>query len=454
MKKFRKVLSLICAMAFLTMLLAACGQSGSSKDQGTTQAPTTQAATTAAATQAPAPATLRFSWWGGDARHEATLAAVDAYMKLNPHIKIEAEYGGFDGYEQKLKTQLASGTAADVMQVDQPWLFELTSRGDIFVDLAAQSSFDSKTFDESFLKDFCTFNGKLVGVPTGINAMIAIVNKTLADKLGFAISDKMDAETLTEQIKKLRETDKKYYLMNYDGQSHYIMGLIQELVGKPAIKDDFTLGFTKEDAAKAYQRFITQVEAGYYEPIGEAALFSSKPEQNPKWINQEILMTTDFTSNMKRNIEALPKDVQLEIALPVVSKDSKIGASIVRPAQIMSVNINSAAQQEAVKFLNWFLNSPDAAVILGDVRSVPASASARQAAADAGKINPLATKGLELGLTSRQIPDNALESNSELGQIDADITSKVEYKKLTPEKAAEELVNKLTAKLDELKKAK
>lgn len=38
--------------------------------------------------------TLRFSWWGGDDRHEATLKAIELWNKKYPDIKIEPEYGG------------------------------------------------------------------------------------------------------------------------------------------------------------------------------------------------------------------------------------------------------------------------------------------------------------------------------------------------------------------------
>ena len=41
--------------------------------------------------------TIRFSWWGGDVRHQATLAAIDRFEQLNPDVTIEAEYQGFDG---------------------------------------------------------------------------------------------------------------------------------------------------------------------------------------------------------------------------------------------------------------------------------------------------------------------------------------------------------------------
>ena len=61
--------------------------------------------------------TLRFSWWGGDERNEATLDVIEAYEKEHPNITIEAEYSGDDGYQEKLSTALAGNTAADIIQM-------------------------------------------------------------------------------------------------------------------------------------------------------------------------------------------------------------------------------------------------------------------------------------------------------------------------------------------------
>ncbi len=46
------------------------------------------------------PVTLRFSWWGGDERHEATLAVIEKFEEENPDIIIEPEYSSFDCYKE------------------------------------------------------------------------------------------------------------------------------------------------------------------------------------------------------------------------------------------------------------------------------------------------------------------------------------------------------------------
>ena len=81
------------------------------------------------------PVTLRFMWWGGDARAEATLDVIEAYEKEHPWVTIEAEYGSSDGYQEKLTTQLVSGNAADIIQMGTGWMpGYVESNEDYFVD--------------------------------------------------------------------------------------------------------------------------------------------------------------------------------------------------------------------------------------------------------------------------------------------------------------------------------
>ena len=79
--------------------------------------------------------TLRFSWWGGDERNEATLKVIEAYEKEHPNVTIEAEYSGDDGYQEKLSTALAGKTAADIIQMGPGWMPSYVKQGDFFIDL-------------------------------------------------------------------------------------------------------------------------------------------------------------------------------------------------------------------------------------------------------------------------------------------------------------------------------
>lgn len=269
--------------------------------------------------------TLRFSWWGGEDRHAATIAAIEAYKQIAPNVTIEAEYQGFDGYEQKIKTQLAGGTSADIMQLDLPWLQELTSKGDFFLDLGNSSEFDAAGFDQDFLNNFGVYNDQLVAVPTGVNSYCMIINKTLADKLGIQTDVEWDWDSIYEAGKKLHEEDSSKYLLLADHAAlrQDIVTMLKQRTGAQWVNEDYTVGFSKEDAVASFEWLHKAMEAGVYQPIGESDLFFGKIDQNPKWINQEIPMAPSMSSTLLSLKNVLPDGVEIVTSLPVIAKDAK-----------------------------------------------------------------------------------------------------------------------------------
>ena len=108
--------------------------------------------------------TLRFSWWGGDTRHQATIAAIERYMELNPNITIEYEYMGFDAYYQKLLTQLAGGTAPDISSIDYKWIGDLYAQDKPFINVNdIRDKIDLSNFDQNFLENYCSVGNYLIG---------------------------------------------------------------------------------------------------------------------------------------------------------------------------------------------------------------------------------------------------------------------------------------------------
>jgi oligogalacturonide transport system substrate-binding protein len=80
---------------------------------------------------------MRFAWWGGAARHAATLKALALFEQRHPGLKVKAEYMGFAGYLERLTTQIAGGSEPDVMQINWAWLAMFSKRGNGFANLEA-----------------------------------------------------------------------------------------------------------------------------------------------------------------------------------------------------------------------------------------------------------------------------------------------------------------------------
>lgn len=289
-------------------------------------------------------------------------------------------------------------------------------------------------------------------MPTGVNAYCLIINKSLMDKLGIPSDIKWDWDTIYEEGKKLHEKDSSKYLLLAD---HGILAIdftnmLKQRTGKEWIDDHYTLGFTQEEAAEALAWIDKALKAGVYQPLGESDLFFGKGEQNPKWINQEIPMTFAMSSLYITQTSVLPQGTETITALPVIAKDAKDTSVLVRPSQLLAISKSTKHPEEAAKFMNWFLNDPEAALILGDVRSIPASKPSQEAAVKAGKINAEISNAVELGLANAGIVDNEIATNSEIDAILQEIIEKVSYGKASPEDASKELIEKLNAKLKEL----
>ena len=97
MKKKKFLRAFVSTLLVGSMALTGCGKKDDDKKEDkTTAAPTTEATqsgnndTTEATSESGGAGydecTITFDWWGGDSRHEATQAAVDAFMKKYPGI--------------------------------------------------------------------------------------------------------------------------------------------------------------------------------------------------------------------------------------------------------------------------------------------------------------------------------------------------------------------------------
>ena len=108
-------------------LLAACGGSGSSS------------AVSAPASVSTAPAegdvSLSISWWGGESRHEAYNAAIDAFMQSHPSITVNPTFSAWTGWEDSMSTKFAGGVGEDVCQINWNWMYKYSSSAQTFMDL-------------------------------------------------------------------------------------------------------------------------------------------------------------------------------------------------------------------------------------------------------------------------------------------------------------------------------
>jgi oligogalacturonide transport system substrate-binding protein len=398
---------------------------------------------------------LRFMWWGGESRHKATMDAIQLYMKQNPNVKISGEYGGFSGYQQKLLTQLAGGTAADIIQIDQPWMADLMSQGNLFVNLYRAKGMDISEFDKNFLKNQCTWKRQLVGLPTGLNGLTYVANAVFLKKYHIASDFKWNWDNLVETGAKIHRENKNDYLLVIGGDQ--IRMLIKMYVKQHTgvsqwINNDFTPGFDQKSLTEALTYYQKLIQSGTVPPMEELILFEAKMENNPKWSAGEIGISQDWVSTVDRYY--LNGKVKLDVMLPPVLPKAKTAGIFVRPSQLLVINKKSSHVKEATKFVNWFFNNPEAILTLGTARGIPPTKIGLKTLEKKKLLDPNVVKGLNLAVKNTGVPENALSNNKELLNIFTDYIQTVGFGKLSPEEAAGRMLKDIKAKLAELKAQK
>jgi oligogalacturonide transport system substrate-binding protein len=396
---------------------------------------------------------LRFSWWGNDQRTAATLKVIDLYMKKNPNVKIEAEYRGKSD-QAKIATQLAGGTVADVVQLNPPWMPDMTRNGDFFVDFKTEKRLiDLSGFDQKFLKAHGVYNGKLVGLPTGINARATLINKTAAKELAVptSLNTKWTWDDLYNVGKTVNSKDVNKYFLNCDSRTlgtFVLRPYIKQKTGRQIIKENYKPGFSKRNLEDALGYIAKLYSAKVVQPVQEANVFMDVTSTNPKWINGDIICEFMWTSQF----DGASKNTRGNMGAFIMPLDPKAKDTgmIVQPSQLLAVSKRSKNINEAVKFVNFFLNDPEAGKILKDCRSIPAVKQVREACNKAGLLKKIVVSGVNYGLEHAGMTDNGLSSNAEIEKIFTYAIEKVGYG-TSVNKVADETMKLLNDKLRILK---
>ncbi len=398
---------------------------------------------------------LRFSWWGADARHKATLAAIKQYETLNPGVKIEGEYGAFANFYLKLITQLNGNTAPDVFQVDYKWVYDLLSQNrKWFVDMkTVGDKIDLSGLDMKYAMAWGSDDNYLIGLPMGVNAIGLVYNKSLLEKAGVAISDSWDWDDLLEAGAKVKKLGKDYYaaFFNKSYLNYMVKVQIKQKTGNDLITKDYKLGFTKKDMVEVFTYLQKLLDTGTIPPFEEIVPFEMVyADQTPNWLSQKYAICPT-SSSLIPSIRTASK-FELGVARYPIYKEAKNPGLITAPTMLLALNSRSPNLPEAIKFANWILNDKDAALTLGDVRGMPASKFARDVLGANNRLDKHIQSMVEKAIPFTGGPEGELSQNQEVVTILDDYIQQVGYRKMTPEKAADGLMKDLAYKATEMSK--
>lgn len=309
--------------------------------------------------------TLSIMWWGTDARHEATLKALDLYTQQNPGVKFKPEHMAWDAYWQKLPTLAASKTMTDVLQMDAAYLQEYVSRGQ----LEELSDLDLTGIVDSGVIENLKIDGKLYGIPLSQNAQGTAYNKVELEQYGIPLPHK--DWTYDEYFQWARDARAKLPEGKYpigDTTTWDFFNYYQTAMGKPPIMSDGGKTFTldKDLFMKFYQTYEQFRKDKIVPPAEQSAAFlENDPQADP--MASGVVMTRGATTGSVSALEQLMPGKVGVVNMPT----GPAGGGWAQSTIFLSVSTNSKNKEEAKKFVKWFITDESAGDALGLTRGIP-----------------------------------------------------------------------------------
>ncbi|HWM15781.1 MAG TPA: extracellular solute-binding protein [Microbacterium sp.] len=315
------------------------------------------------------PVTISFSWWGNDERALLTEEAIDVFEEQNPGVTVETTFSAIDAYIPKLATQIASGSQPDLFLIPMESVKEYTEKGattDLTEYIGSEISIDDIPETNQRIGQIDgTFYGFTLGTATYGWAYDPIAFEEAgvdAPTAGFTWDDLIDAG---EKIRaasggaKAAITDPGGYI------AHFSTWLVQN--GKQTFTDEGGLGFKESDLEEWFDLMQELRDSGASTDPQTTSTLDQSMQNSGFALGKSAgeFIAASITGAFVDTIGA--EHVALA---PMPSDTDTLGMSMAG-TNVAAVSPESDHPDVAAKLLNFLINDPEAAEILGLTRGIP-----------------------------------------------------------------------------------
>jgi multiple sugar transport system substrate-binding protein len=320
------------------------------------------------------PVTIRFAWWGNDKRTQETFEVIEAFEAENPGIRVEGEYSDFGGYWDKLATQVAGGSAPDIIAMSGSYPGEYASRG-VLLDLAeVEGQIDTSKFAEG-TEELGLIDGTRYTVTAGVNSMSMVLDTAVFEEAGVELPDD-ESWTWDDYIELSAELTSK----SPDGTYGTT----------PMTNDSFLMVWARQHGESLYSEDGTEVAVS---PATLVEWFDMNKElMENKGAPPAALSVEDIASgspeatlmgqgkqamkiSWSNQMNAYSGNAMEMMKLP---GESATPGSWLRSSMEYGISARTEHPEETATFLDFLVNSPDAAAIILIDRGMQANLDVRE----------------------------------------------------------------------------
>ncbi|MGW5878157.1 ABC transporter substrate-binding protein [Nocardiopsis terrae] len=420
-RRRRPLLATTAAVAALVMAATACGSSESDGDV----------------------VELRFSWWGADDRHSTMQEAIDVFEEQNPGIKVSPDYTDWGSYWDRLATSTAANDAPDIFMQEERYLREYGQRGAL-ADLGQYGDQLDLSALDPLVAETGVLDGQTFGIPTGVNAYAIMADPQAFEEAGVEMPDDTswtwdDYVEIANEVSEATDGE----LVGVQSMAYNESGfqIFARQRGENLYAEDGTLAFSKETMTSWFEITERLLEGGGQPSASESVeIEAGGPDQSVLSTNQGA-MAHFWTNQLGGISESSGRDIEL-LRYPGETEHERTGMYL-KPAMFYAVSANSEHPEEAAKFVDFMLNSEDAAELTLSDLGLPSNVDMREHIL--GDLPPADERSAAF---LEEITEDIVDGNppppigaGEVVEITKRTSDDLGFGDLTPEEAAEQFIN-------------
>ncbi|MFV2197810.1 ABC transporter substrate-binding protein [Nocardiopsis sp. LOL_012] len=425
LRRRSRLLPVAAGACALVMAATACGSGGGETEDGVVE--------------------LRFAWWGADDRHATTQEVIDLFEAENPDIKVVADYTDWSSYWDRLATSTAAGDAPDIMTQEERYLREYGDRGAL-ADLSEYSDvLDLSQIDPS-VANSGDLDGATVGVATGVNAYTIVADPAAFEEAGVEMPDD-DSWTWEDYVEISAEiseaTDGEVVGTQSMAYNETGFSIFARQHGEKLYNEDGSLGFSKETLTEWFELTEELLDnGGQPEASQSVEIEAGGPDQSVLATNSGA-MAHFWTNQLGGLTGSAGRDLEL-LRYPGETESDRTGMFF-KPAMFYAVSSESDHPEEAARFVDFLVNSQEAADLILADRGLPANLQVRESILSSLPEADAQSAGFLADIEGTIVDGNPPPpiGAGDVVEIIKRTTDQLAFGELTPEEAAEQFISEV-----------
>ncbi|KRE76700.1 ABC transporter substrate-binding protein [Arthrobacter sp. Soil761] len=324
------------------------------------------------------PVTLTFQAFANTPEGQtANQKIVDDWNKAHPDITVNLVMTPIDSAYEKISTQMAGGTAPDILMDDAQDIRQYVNEGYI-ADLTPILSKDAMSSIDPGVLDTVKINDIVAGVPTEMQTYVVLANKDLLDASGATVptGDSMtwdDLHSIAKATTKngvsgltwgLKSPTSAFVSLGLGNGAKYFTGQDKDAQA--------SVGSAEQEIP---QRVKTMITDGTMDRVGVSQASS---DVLPTFYSGKAAMVMTQSYHIANIAKDAPAGLKWEVLPPLKGSTGTQQAAI---PTTLSVTANSKSPEQAAKFLDYYMSAENLSNLNFAEGLIPPTKDARAALA-------------------------------------------------------------------------